>query len=707
MRIKLFFSTLLFSAMLGSMNVAAQNLRLENDLLVAEFNYANGALVSFTNKQTGWNVVKRQELGQSFQMLIPLPGRRLNNAYGVKQKKSSVKQEGNVITFTWNGITSDHLATSLPITFEGKITLTDQGLVYSGTIENRSQYEVEYICWPYFGEVSIPDKDDNLVWQTHIYGQDSQSGIYPHFWNHKGYWGVDYPTQMVKLSEHGFVLVRNSKEGFSVINDDYTCSQMVQCIFEAVPGVNSDVTFPDESSTNGIPVRIEFKTNHVIYNRPGETTRLTSIMLKPYQGTWHKGVDIYKEWRQTWFQRPQSPEWLKEVHSWCQVQINGSEDNLNFRYTDLVAYAKECKQYGLSAIQLTGWNNGGQDRYNPTHNTDPRLGTWQELKDAIAECEKMGVHIVLFNKYTWADISTKWYRKELKRHAALDPYGDPYLHGGYQYYTYTQLDGVNTRRFAVMCHLDKNWRKVAEKEFTKNLALGASGMLYDENQHHGGAFMCFNPNHEHRVPSYIYSGDNVLAQGFTDIYKKKNPDFVMFGEGSYDFQMLQYHGSYFRSGVNAIPMHRYIDSELALMIAITGFDKFNVINSCLKNKYIMSYEPRNFKGWMHEVPKIMEYGQKVDALRKKYKDFLWDGEYRDTQGATATGESIIHSVFKRKTDGKRAVVVLNTGDNDQVAKVALEGGGTLKYVTPDQTDPMDFDGTIEMGPQSVIVLFEQ
>ena len=43
--------------------------------------------------------------------------------------------------------------------------------------------------------------------------------------------------------------------------------------------------------------------------------------------------------------------------------------------------------------------------------------------------------------------------------------------------------------------------------------------------------------------------------------------------------------------------------------------------------------PRKFKGRLGEFPRIMEYGGKVDALRRRYKDRLWDVVFNSTQGA--------------------------------------------------------------------------
>ena len=355
-----FLIILIIGLIVSASSYSQKILHLENDLVSADFNSENGALISYRNKLTGWDVIKRSELGQSFQMLIPLPERRYNNAYGINQKAPVVEQKTNALTFTWKGIVSDHLKELLPITFTGKVELNDKGLIFSGIVENNSQYDVEYVCWPYFGELSVSDKEDKLLWQTLHYGQDAQYEMYPYFSTHLANHGVDYPTQQGWLPEEAFILIRNSKEGFSVICDDHIPTQLVQCVFELVPGTtNGNIWYglmPKEDNIDGQAVRVVFKANHITYTHPGEKTILTSVMLKPYKGSWHTGVEHYKEWRKTWHKSPEYPDWLKNVHSWIQIQINSAEDYLNFKYSDLVTYAKECKQYGVKAIQLTGWN---------------------------------------------------------------------------------------------------------------------------------------------------------------------------------------------------------------------------------------------------------------------------------------------------------------------------------------------------------------
>ena len=59
-------------------------------------------------------------------------------------------------------------------------------------------------------------------------------------------------------------------------------------------------------------------------------------------------------------------------------------------------------------------------------------------------------------KPNFADKTTDWYKKELYKYAATDPYGLQYETGGYSYYTPTQLSGTITitGRLWIFCVLN-------------------------------------------------------------------------------------------------------------------------------------------------------------------------------------------------------------------------------------------------------------
>jgi hypothetical protein len=377
-----------------------------------------------------------------------------------------------------------------------------------------------------------------------------------------------------------------------------------------------------------------------------------------------------------------------------------------------VEYAKDCAKYGVTAIQLTGWTIGGQDRGNPSHDIDPRLGSWEDLKNAIDECQKLGVHIVLFSKFTWSDESQPWFKDELVKYAEKDPYGNYYHMGGYQYQSAAGLAGITTRRFIPMCMHSPGWRKIADNEFTKLIDLGADGTLYDECQHHGDAYYCFDPDHDHHVPAHVYNGVMKLQDGFQKIVDGKKPDFLLAGEAIRDLQFQFYHVSYTRIGRNHFPEQRYITPNTGMMIAIIGYNDRFPINQALLYRYIMSYEPRNFKGRLNEFPLTMQYGQKVDALREKYSDFLWDGEFRGTVDGKVKvkgNENVLYSVFKNHKTNKRALVIVNPSLDKPIAvEAGLENStGMFLLATPESPETIGSNGKVEIPALSAIVLMEK
>ena len=148
-----------------------------------------------------------------------------------------------------------------------------------------------------------------------------------------------------------------------------------------------------------------------------------------------------------------------------------------------------------------------------------------------------------------------------------------------------------------------------------------------------------------------------------------------------------------------------------MSVAVIGNDDRQMINACLLYRFSMSYEPRDFHGELDEIPVTLTYGRAVDDLRRKYKEWLWDAEFRDTLGAkvTAGGAPLsTYTVFKRK-DGLRAVVMANMNDTDPVVCELLldhAKSSELKWVSPEQPEPKPWPGKLQLVPGSVAVLLE-
>jgi hypothetical protein len=662
---------------------SAGEVLLQDDKLVAAFDSDSGALVKLENKTTGWVIQRRPELGASFRLNVLLSDQKQGVVAGQKQRAAAVRKVSeSEVRLQWTSLV-DERGETLPITLTAAASLTNGVLTFSATLENNSPLMVESLDYPYLGDLNEAPDGAPLTTRHMWYGGLPIQQVSAN------------PTVETKRSL--FCLIQSPQEGIYVVMRDPAQPYFVDFAFRRRNAARS----------NHAPAHTDFYAEHWVYAQPHSTATLAPVAVQCYQGDWHAGVDIYKQWRATWFKQPNIPGWIKQVNSWQQLQIDSPVQDHRVQYTNLISYARQCADNGVAAIQLVGWNDGGQDGGDPVQDTNPGLGTWQQLHDFIAQSQAMGVKIILFAKLNWADLTTARYTNELYKYQCTEASGKRYEQGGYSYYTPAELAGIGMHRRAVMDFMDPDYRDVATKEFEKIVALGSEGWLWDEVCHHSGVLYSWAPNHGYTPPGYIYGGDMPLARQLWAAANQVNSNFLFSGEAPQDWLMQYFPCSYFRINSKSVPVCRYIDSQAPLMVAVTGFDDREQINLCLLDRYIIEYEPYNFKGYLKDFPLTLDYGKKIDALRRKYKDYLWDAEFRDTLGANVTADgSHLYSVFVTAT-GKRAVVVVNMEFSKPItATVELTHPGKLVAATPERPNAKPTEGTLKIPARSVAVLME-
>ncbi len=691
-----------------------KTVRLDAQSLVLEFDKSTGALVRLTAADTDWNILRRESLGLSWRLLVPVSDELRNNpVYGERQSAPVVEKNADSICFIWDGLLSER-AGKLDIKLTITVKAEGRQAVWHTRVENRSPYLVESVYSPYLGDVTRPEGAAWMKGFTYEYAHAQEWNMWPTFDQHEGCHSVDYPTQFSRISAAvgaptcPYFLIRSETQGLYVGVKDAS-SELVAWNNELRPGYDSaiDSRVPDADEIADKPVHIRFAAVHMPYIQPGDTCELTPIALEAYTGGWQQGVDIYKAWQQTWTREATTPDWAQDVHSWLQIHINSPEDELRLRFVELPKVAAECARHGVKAIQLVGWNDGGQDQGNPSHSFDPRLGTLEELKQAIADCQALGVKMIMFAKFTWADRGTEWFRNELIDCSVKDPYGDYYHYMGYEYQTPAQLLDINTKRLIPMCFRSEQYREVARKEFRKLVDLNCDGMLFDECLHHSPALLCFDTTHNHKYGWPVYQDDREFIYMLEKTPGLRN-DFMMAGEACYDWEMEAYSMSYFRSwDKKHVPLSRYMRPQANFMTAIVGFNDRNMINQCLLYRYVMSYEPYNFKGWLHDFPDTVAYGTLMDNLRREYREFLWDGEFKDTVGADVrTMSGAAHHPYARfeAGDGRSMVVICNYEDEAVTVSAALATGTISQYRTVDTDVWKNASGGIVIPARSAVIV---
>jgi len=677
-------------------------LLLENDHVLVAINRATGCVERLESKDHGWKLV-----GGGMRLHVPAPEHRFHYLTEQHGGRPHIASDGTQATITWNGFASERMG-KLDIEVTETVRLEGAGVHFSYAIRNGTAAVIESYTYPRLRGLKPGPGDKSLRQAAWGYSGMGSNSLWPMFGNEVGYFGYDTPAQLRNLgTDTQFVMVLGETRGLYVGYHDAAQKQVVQMCFSLQPAYVDSFNSSASAAAPTADSAVGIDPNHLCFVEPGASQQSAALVFEPFLGDWHAGADIYKAWRATWHKTPKMPAWVNDVHAWQQIQINSSEDRLTFPYKDLVKYAEACQRWGVKAIQLTGWQIGGQDRDFPLHDTDPRLGTWEEFKEAIAASKKLGVEIILFNKYAWADITAPDYAS-FRQYAIEDPYGIPYQFNGYRYDTPTQIGSINVRRGVGMCQASPLWRARALEEFKKSVALGASGILFDECQWHMSPY-CFSKSHGHAVPGAVFSGDVPLIEGFRAIVDPE--EFLFAGESPYDVELQTYDMSYFRIERGFEALGRYIAPFAPMSVAVTGWNDRQMINACLLYRFSMSYEPRDFHGELDEFPVTMRYGRTVDELRRRYREWIWDAEFRDTLGArvTAGGAQFNDYAVYRRKDGRRAVVLANMSDTDSiVCEVQLDGARAagLRCVSPEQQETRPWPGKLELKPGSAAVVLE-
>ncbi|RDV45204.1 hypothetical protein DOE76_08030 [Leifsonia sp. ku-ls] len=691
-------------------------LTLDDGRLRATFDPATGALTGLAGVG-GWDAVARPELGSAFRLLVPLEGRRNNIAEGTEQAPPRVEHGERAVEFHWPRVVSRHGGPH-EIAVRQRYELTDGRLIVRTAVDNRSDLIVENVYSPVLGDLRPPVPDGTLTAYRHDYGSGMAQPMWPHFQNSVGYHGVDVPTQLAQqwMAGYGtpavpYTLIQSDGVGLYVGVEEPS-AEFVGWHAELWPGYadSLEATVPLSDEIAGVPVRIRFSAVHLPYILPGEQRALVPLRLEFYEGDWHAGADVYARWRDGWFAPAPVPAWAREPHTWQQLQLNSPEDELRMPFSELVEVGREAAAAGVTAIQLVGFNEGGQDRDNPSHRPDERLGGFDALKQAIADIQALGVKVVLFAKFNWADRSRPDFATTWLPHAVKDPYGDYYLYPGYKYQTATQLFDVNTRRLVTMCFLSEAYLKECLRQFDTLVALGADGILYDECLHHLPSWFCFDETHGHRYGAPTYANDLELVRRFRERLGDR-PDFLFAGEAVYDWEFAAYGLSYHRSeNPRHLPLHRYTAPDRQMMTAVTGFDDRNLVNQALLHRYVVSLEPHNFKGRLTDIPATVAYNRRMHELRVAARKWVWDGRFSDTVGATVTDAAgaTVHpfTVFTAE-DGSRSVCVANYGDTAVTWRVRIDGAaGPYRVRAVDDDAWVETDGEVALPPRSAAVVVE-
>lgn len=627
-------------------------------MTVIDLDRSNGP--SWQPEDSGWALGTS---GLGWTLFIPEDGNAAACARSAAQTQPKLEQSRDRTSFKWiwTRLRSDSgrehdITVTMTLVIEGSTLRSELDVV------NDSDHDVTSAHFPSINGLAVPGGRALRALTRDYYGARWRD-LWPRFEWSKGYYGTLRPTLMTDSLVFG-----NPTAPFTVMSDG------IESIAVAIVGPTPTITSwqwelePGYSDTIGDYIgpdsgaELHFHVVHLLDMAPGERRLLPGVELTHAIGGWPEALTRYRDQRRKLrasSSRVAEPSWAAHPTAWYQVGLNTAAGERRYSFSDVPELARQCASAGVDVLHVIGWNTGGQDRNNPSHDPDPALGGAVGLAAAIDECHKLGVKVVLFAKFTWADQATQRFRDELIASAVRDPYGDYYRNPGYQYLVPHQLLDVSTRRLVPMCFLHEDYIRVCEAEFDKVIATGADGMLFDEAMHHTPALLCYAEDHGHRPGESVYAGDIALANRL----RARVPagrEFLFAGETLYEDLQSSYEMSYIRSHyADHAPLTRFVNPELRMLTTVTGFDDRNQINQGVVYGYQFCYEPKHFKGTLHDMPQTVAYGRRADQLRVELAEHLWDGTYLGPVPLDSAPDTPHATARWRAGDGSDVLVLAN------------------------------------------------
>lgn len=661
-------------------------IRLENEYYYIEIEPEYGIVRRITDLKAGFELIAEPRLSENFRILLPLPEYECNYIIGNEQKLTSVEKIPDSAKLVWKRPLHNSKG-SFNLDVVMWIELTGQEVRFRCEVVNGTKYQIAEVWYAFVSgmdglgnnrkqklETELIVSTVNTTWSRRIFSD---------FGNTRGQTlgclnsehSFTYPGAMCMPWISFFNRTLNRALYFASLEE----TPRVKIIrFALDPGTGEGRpagNWPRNGETSGFPAGITMNWVHVPYTKPGEFFVSSEVILQCHEGDWRESGILYRKWFDARF-RPVTPgsTWIRRETATLHTMFMLPEDNINLTFKEIPKWAQTAKQHNVNHVMIAGWQIGGHDRGYPYYEPDPRLGTYEDLKNGINVCHDMGIKVSFFVNCQPVDMTTEWYKKELYKYRILDPHGE-------QYYivNYWGMGTLSARtRFITATPFTEanpahpEFRKALISYFKKLIETGADGLHIDKFFQ---TPMDFNPRLEQTSPDRAHHEG--LLQFLEELFaecKKINPDFCISYEGGWDRFMPYSETSWW--GIEPEAMRAVFYNRILTNGVEQPYD-YNKVNRAVIGGCNLLIGPANYNRGMDYLPmkKLFEYIGEINRIRKELFDIVCLGEVIDYyEGLFKADKSVVNlsgefaeskdacwSVFQDMKTGRRGIILCNLG----------------------------------------------
>ncbi len=680
-----------------ALSAAAQIRTIETPIASLRLSAESGDLIGLRWKRPELEIIGEPRLGENFRILVPQKGYEADYFNSRDQRVSRIEPIPDGVLCTYDSLRNER--ETVPLKVRYRIEAVDGQIHFSITVDNPTDRKLAEVMYGIIGgQKGIGDRLDT---QSMVPG--GNDNISPvlftrfrlGFFGGGGNFGIPYDAMTFTYPgamSMGWVDIYNPKAGigYYYANQDADTRLMLLDVelrpFAKGAEIKDNWPAPSELP-DGEPIGLTMGWVNLPYLSNGTFTS-GPVALEVHKGDWHEASGIYRSWFDQHFTVRRQPEWLRKENAWQSIIMSNGEDVVAHRFSELPKLAADAKKYGITTFEILGWNIGGIDRGYPQYQPDPRLGTPEEFRDALAEMRALGVHPLIFTNVDVADTATPLFQNQLKQYAVEGRWATDRPLFGWGEGTISARAGLTPSDMTLMSPAHPGFRKFEMDEYLQLVRDGADGFQMDKSN--GSGMLDFNK----QLP---VSPDKSLFAGIMDTFKELlpaaraiNPGFSLAGEVWSDRALPYIDVSYMRLGGIDVgsTVLKYTFPEWTATIFGTTPGDYNEMNNGMRYGFVWDLAPRHYNESVDEplTRPFARYVSELIRIRKQYADLLFFGRLNDTMGAKVHGgANIRYSVFKPLQLGKsgEACVVVNFDTTSQTVDVSLDGlSGNVEIARP-------------------------
>lgn len=659
------------------------NTVLRNDRIIIEIEPEHGRIVRFVHEPLAINLIQEPRLAENFRLLLPLPYYRAHYVIGKEQALTELSVDGSVCRLVWNEIKTAQGHFDIEVV--QTIRLDGDDAIFSIEVHNRSPYIVEEVFNVALGGLAnAAEKDD---WRFHYAnwgGMGSEWSFYDTFPG--TYLGPSYPVWTAMYHKDlsmPWVSIYNptARKGVYVGNHDREVrySMAYAQLFPSTvyrkpggPGVERNVAqgWPDAALASDTPIGLTLAWNNFPFLKQNDHWSGPPIVFHFHEGTWWAAAEYYRRWYDTHTTFDKSGSWLAYEDAWQSTIISYPDDTIGFRFADLPEIARHAKACGINVIQIDGWDIGGLDRGYPQYQPDPRLGSWNDLADAIRTCMEMGVYVLIFTNLQWINIETDWYKDRLHRYAMLDPHGNARGGMGWEYNTNLGLNKQPIYRMVPGNLMYPEFRQIILDQLQNVVRMGAPGTQIDKVA--AMWELDYSPDNPVTPDRASMLGVLESMEAYYQQARAANADYRIAAEAHWDRLIPFVDAAYARFfAMDHTPTFGVTFPEYRQTCCITGDYDYGLVNNCLRFGHIINIEARCIHGTVADVPELGRYIAEALRIRRDLRDVLWDSRLVEPLDVEVNAPAALYFSLHQSRTNTRMALVLNhfepTGLNAMVA----------------------------------------